>query len=250
VADVIRKHAEQILFWVTIWVSENAIGHAHGKRSDIAGRNHDLDSKVEGGDECSLRATTAATRDANAFGINIRTGEQVVDRSDAIPDFPASKIGAGKVGKIAENGVLATNEVVTAAVSLNVPELTSFPLTDRVPGNRQVTPFGESRAKGLVMDLPIGGVSCGDEHGGMTRRAVIRNIYQRGDINAWKAFEDEFLDRETVTLNRASGAGMKVCLLSWQTANHLKERLTEFALQSEQILLGSQSFPFVFTRFV
>jgi hypothetical protein len=56
-------------------------------------------------------------------------------------------------------------------------------------------------------------------------RVIIRNVNQRGDVNARQTLEDKFFDGETVHRNLTSDYRVQVCLHGGQAANHLQKFL-------------------------
>ena len=114
VIDAVGDHAVGILLRVAVGILEDAIGHPHRLRTDVAGRRGDADPGIERGDDCGLEAPAAGARNADARRVDVGSREQVVQRPHAIPHFPAREVGACQVGEVAQDGVLATDQVVAA----------------------------------------------------------------------------------------------------------------------------------------
>src|SRR5678815_3883950 len=107
--DVIGHHAVKVLLRITVGIFENAVVHTHWKRGDIAGGYGYLDATIEGSNVCSLKTTAATPGDADALGINFRTGQKVINSPNAIPNFPAGEIGSGEIREVPEHGVLGAD---------------------------------------------------------------------------------------------------------------------------------------------
>src|SRR6185369_12516981 len=126
-----------------------------------------LDARVGGRDVSGLRATATGSGDADAIGIDVGPGEQVVDGANAVPNFPTCEIGAGEIGEIAEHRVFGANQVVAALSQFRIPELTALTLTDRIPGDDNIAALYESLADGLIIDFSFWRMSGWNEYGRM-----------------------------------------------------------------------------------
>src|SRR4051812_32280265 len=121
--NALRDQAIWVLLGIAVRIFENAVVDPHGEGSEVAGCRRNFNARVESSDKSSLKSTAAAAGDVDAVGVNIRTGQQVVDRTDAVPDFPSCQVRTGKVGEVAKDGVLRANQVIAAFAGLCVPEL-------------------------------------------------------------------------------------------------------------------------------
>ncbi len=197
VIDAVGDHAVGILLGVAVGILEDAIGHAHRERGDETGRGRDADPRIERGDDGGLEAPAAGARDADARGIDLGSREQIVERTHAIPHFPARDVGAGKVGQIAQDGVLATNQVVAALPGRGVPELASLALAHGIPADHDVPARGQPLAQGLIVGLAVGRVAGRHQHRRMVPPAVVRDVHQGRHEDPRQTLEDDFLDVKT-----------------------------------------------------
>src|SRR5215469_14162146 len=134
-----RDHSLEVLLGIAIGVFKNAVVDPHGQRGDVAGGRGDFDPRIEGCDQGGLESAATGAGDVDALWIHIRTGEQVVQRTHAIPNLPAREIRARQVGEIAKHSVFSADQVVPALATLSIPELTALTLSDRIPGDHNVS---------------------------------------------------------------------------------------------------------------
>ncbi len=158
------------------------------------------------------------------MAIDVRAGEQIVHRADAVPDLPASEVRSGKVGKVSQHGVFGADQVVTALLRLRVPELAALTLPDRVPTDDEVAALDQSLANILVVNLSLGRVAGSNKDGGMHFGAILRHVYERGYIKAGEALIEELFDVEAIACNPAGDGRLQVGLLRGKTADHLQKR--------------------------
>src|SRR4029077_17088554 len=96
--------------------------------------------------------------------------------------------------EVAEDRMLAANQVVSALARPRVPELATFALPDRIPADDDVAASDEALAQGLVVRLAVGRMAARDEDGGMFTGATVWHVDQSGDEDPRQTLEDEFLD--------------------------------------------------------
>src|SRR5205085_10684187 len=124
------------------------------------------------------------------------------ERAQSVPDFPTRQVRAGRVGEIAENGVVATDQVVAALAGLCVSELAPLPLADGVPRKYNLPALHQPLAQRLVMIFAVGRMSRRHENRGMlfgsAPLAFIRHVEQSTHINSRNAFEDHLLNLKAV----------------------------------------------------
>ena len=92
-------------------------------------------------------------------GIDVWASEKIIDRANAIPNFPARKICSRQIGKIAEHSMFGADQVVPALASLLVPELTTLSLADRVPTDDYISALDQMLTECLIVSLPVGRVA-------------------------------------------------------------------------------------------
>src|SRR4051812_45258858 len=107
--DALRNQAIWVLLGITVRIFKNAVVDPHGKGSEVAGCCRNFNARVESSDKGGLKSTAAAAGNVDAVWVNIRTGQQIIDRTDAVPDFPSCQVRPCKVGEVAEYGVLRAN---------------------------------------------------------------------------------------------------------------------------------------------
>src|SRR5205807_218423 len=77
-----------------------------------------------------------------------------------------------------------------------IPELAALALPDGIPGNHHVAAPRESLAQCLVMKFSVRRVTGGHQNRRMLALVVLRDVNQRGDVNAWQTLEHQFFDDE------------------------------------------------------
>ena len=152
-----------------------------GKRSNVAGRDHDLDAIIQCGKQCGLESAAAGSCNADSFAIYIRASEQVVNGAHSVPHLPTRQICAGKVGEIPQDRVFRADQVVAALLFLRVPELASLTLSDRVPADNEIPTPHQPLAKILIVNFSVGCVSSRHKNCGM-RFAILRYVHKSGYI--------------------------------------------------------------------
>ena len=208
------------MFWITVGVLEDAVVNAHGQSGDVARRRGDLDAFVESGDVSGLKSSTAGSGDADPLRVHIGAREQVIECSNAVPNLPASQIRACQIGQISDNGMLATNQVVTALACFRIPELAALALSDGIPGEHHVAPQRQLLSQILVMQLADGRVPAGNQHGWMFSGAIVGYIHQRRDIYSGKAFENQLLYMKLLHLNSPGDTRVQRRFFCRQTSEH------------------------------
>jgi hypothetical protein len=84
---------------------------------------------------------SSATRacDIDAIWIDVGSGQQIIERSDSIPNFPTRQVCAGEVRQITQHRVLSADQVVTAFPGFSIPELAALALSDWIPTDDHVS---------------------------------------------------------------------------------------------------------------
>ena len=208
VIDASRDHAVGILFGVAVGILEDAVRDAHPERRDVAGRRDALDPRIDRANQRRLEAAAARAGDADARAVDVRPREQVVERTNTVPHFPAREVGAGEIREVAEDRMLAADQVVSALARPRVPELAAFALPDRIPADDDVAASDEALAEGLVVRLAVGRVAARDEDGWMFSGAAVRHVDEGGDEDSRQTLEDELLDMEAVIWMRPVVCGL------------------------------------------
>src|SRR6266480_6064072 len=105
----IRNHAKKILLGIAVGVGKNAVVNPHRQGADITRRHGHFNTLIESGNQSSLKAAAARPGDADSLAVNFRTGEQIIDRADAIPYLPSGKIRSGQIGQVPYHRVFTTD---------------------------------------------------------------------------------------------------------------------------------------------
>ena len=199
--DSLRNEAEEVLLGIAVGIDKDAVFNAHGKRSDVAGRNNDLDAFIQCAEQRGLEAAAAGSGDADALAIDVGAREQVVDGAHSVPDFPPRQIGAGEVGEIAHDSVFGADQVVAALLCLRIPELASLALADGVPADDEIAALHQPLAKILDSEFfRFAECPAARERRGELCSSILGHIDERRDIEAGKALVDELLDMKAVGL--------------------------------------------------
>ena len=161
--------------------------------------------------------------------------EQIVERPHAIPHFPARDVGAGEVGEVAQDGVLATNQVITALPGSGVPELASLALAHGIPADHDVPTRRQPLAHRLIVGLAVGRVAGCHQHRRMVPPAVVRDVHQGRHEDPRQTFEDDFLDVKTGHLDLTRDLRIERRARRGQAPQHPQQLRAQFALQSQQV---------------
>ena len=168
-------------------------------------------------------------------GVDLGSREQIVERTHAVPHFPAREVGAGKVGEVAQDGVLATDQVVAALPGRGIPELASLALAHGIPADHDVPARGQPLAQGLIVGLAVGRVARRHQHRRMVPPAVVRDVHQGRHEDPGQTLEDDFLDVKTGHLNPTGDLRIERRARRGQAAQHPQQLRAQFALQSQEI---------------
>src|SRR5215471_12719359 len=107
--------------------------------------------------------------------------------------------------------MLRADEVVTALAGLCIPELTSLPLTDRVPRKDNIPALHQPLAQRVIMVLAVWCMSCRYENGrmffGFASVGFRRHIEESSHIDSGKAFKNHLLDMKAIHWDSASDSG-------------------------------------------
>ena len=186
----IQDHSVKVLLGIAVRIFEDAVIDPHGKRSDIAGGGCNLNSRIQCGNGRGLKSSAAGAGDVDALRINFGASQQIIQRADPIPNFPACQICTGEICKISQHGMFCTDQVVAAPAFFGIPELASLSLADRVPTDHDIAALHQSLADRLIMHLSVRRMACWDQHSGMFFTLVIRQIHQRGNIHSGQTLEN------------------------------------------------------------
>jgi len=237
VVDSLRHQPVRVLLGIGVGVLEDAVGHPHGQRGDVAGRDHDRDARVEGADPRRLQPAPAGARDGDAVGIDLAADEEVVHGPQAVPHFPAQQAGPREHGQVAEHGVLAAHQVVAAAPALDVPELAALALAHRVPAEHHIPSAGQPDGDLLVgrMGLADRRVAAGEQHRRPRPRRGIGDVEERGDVEAGQALEHDLLDAVAVAGDRSRDARGQGRALGGQPTDEVDDLPAQVGLQREEV---------------
>src|SRR5215472_9220567 len=216
----VRDHPVQVLFGIAIWVLKNAVVNAHGQSGDVAGGRRDLNALIESSDVRGLKPPTAGTGDVDALGVNVRTSQQIIEGTNAVPDFPAGQVCAGQISQISYDGMLGTNQVVTAFAGFCVPELAAFAFSDGIPGNRHIAPKRQALTQSLVMSFTVCRVAAWNQHPRMSFATIFWHVHQCSDVHSGQAFKDQFFNMKTVHRNLPGYARVERRFFGWKTPKH------------------------------
>ena len=176
-------------------------------------------------------------------GVHVVAGEQVVDGSHPVPHHVAHEAGAGDRREVAEDGVLAADEVVAAAPSRRVPELAALALADGVPAKDDVATAHESCRDLLIAGVRLADrrVTAGDEDRRLLPDGSLRHVDEGGHVEAGQALEDELVDPVAVHRDRAGDARVERRLRVRQPADDVEGLPPQLRLQGDEVGLGSHT---------
>ncbi len=211
-----------------------------GRRGREAGGQDRADPRVEGADVERLEAAAARARDREAVPVHVVPRQQVVDGAHAVPHHVPHEARPGDRREVAEDRVLAADEVVAAAPARLVPELAALALADGVPAEDDVP-----AAREAGRDLLVGGVGLADrrvaareEHRGLAPRGGVGQVHEGGHVDSRQALEDELVDPIAVHRDRPRDAGVERRLRFRQPADHGEDLPPQLVLQDPQVGLG------------
>ena len=214
------NHPRGILLGIAVRILEDAIPDAHRQRRDVAGRRDGLDSLIQRCDEGGLKPAAARAGDADARAIDLGPRQQVIERANAVPDLPPRQVGAGEIGKVSEDRVLAANQVVAASSARRIPELAAFALPDRIPTDHDVAAQRKPLTQCMVVRLAVRGVAAGDEHCRTGPLAAVGHVDERRDVDTGNALENQLLDAKPGHLHSAGHLRVEWRARRWQTTDH------------------------------
>ena len=211
VVDPFGHEARRVLLGVAVGVLEDAVGHPHGQRGREAGGQDNRNARVEGADPERLEAAAARSRDRDPRSVHVVAREQVVDGSHPVPHHVAHEAGAGDRREVAEDRVLAADEVVAAAPARLVPELAALALADGIPAEDDVPAAHEAGRDLLVAGVGLADrrVAAGDEHRRLLPDGSFGHVDEGRHVDAGQALEDELLDPIAVHPDRAGDTGVE-----------------------------------------
>ena len=212
--ESVGDHSVQVLLRVAVRIFEDAVVHAHREGGDVAGGRDNFDTRIKRSDQCRLKSTAAGSGDVDAFRIDIRSCEQIIDGANPIPNFPTSKIRSRQIRQVSQNRVLGANQVVAAFVVFFIPELATFALTKRVPRNDYIPALHQTLAERLVIRFSVCRMAARDKHRRMFACSIGR-VHQSRNIYSRQAFKYQFLDMESLHLDSAGHASIQRSLFGW-----------------------------------
>ena len=177
---------------------------------------------------------------ARRAAVDVVPREQVVDSPHAVPHHGAHQARARERREVAEDRVLAADEVVAAAAPRLVPELAALALADRVPAEDDVPAPSEANGDLLVAGVGLADrrVAAGDEHCRLSPDGSVGHVDEGRHVDAGQALEDELLDPVAVHRDRARDTGVERRLLRRQPADDGKSLPSQLVLQAPQVGLG------------
>src|ERR1044072_6513149 len=189
-----RDHSIKILFRIAVRIFENTVINPHRKCSDVAGWSRDFNTRIQCGNVCCLSTTTAGPSDDDAIWINVGAGQQIIDGTDSMPNFPAQKICAGEISKVTENEMFGAVQVIAALVVLGIPELAAFALSYGVPSDHHVAMLNQTLAERLIIIFAARRMPSWNENTGVLFRAIVGHIHKSSHVDSRQAFVNQFFD--------------------------------------------------------
>ena len=177
---------------------------------------------------------------ARRLAVDVVPREEDVGGPHAVPHRVAHQAGAGERREVAENGVLAADQVVAAAPARLVPELAALALADGVPAEHDVPAPHEAGGDLLVVGvgLPDLRVAAGEEHRRLLPGRCVRHVDERGDVDAGQALEDDLLDPVAVHRDRPGDADVERRPRLGQAADEREGLAAELVLEGPEVGLG------------
>jgi len=173
------------------------------KVRQVTGRRGAGDSLIESHDITRQRSPTRAAGEANPFGIDVLATGDVVDGADGVPDAVAGRIRADQDRAHADQKMFL-GRAAEFGPAIRVQDLGAFPLANRILGECGNPLSGQRDGNSLVVVGGFGGAAVSARYqDDRMRRFGIRQIERGGDVMLGLAFEEDFLEAITSSVDFA-----------------------------------------------
>ena len=210
------------------------VGSRSVEGGGVAGDSCDGDAWVECGGESGDGSSAGAAFGSDAGGIDLGTGEEVVDGAHGVPDEVFGDGFADEDGLESGFTVLAGGARGEGLAGVRgVGVLEALALTDGVVGEDGEAVAGEGGGEGIVACLAGGRVAgCHEDGGEFGAFFSVGDIEERGHVEAGLAVEEDLLDAEAVGLRGAEDLGVERGL-GGEGADEGEDLFADFGLAGE-----------------